>query len=137
MSTRAIYGIKQPDGTILGAWQWNDGDIPVAILNMHFDTEEKAKALIQEGMWGSMFFSKKAKDKYKDWLVNNLYQENVDNVPYRNYVLVNDAYLLKEKHHEGRKPEVYADYKEASGQDINHIYLFNPATNKWVKDKDI
>lgn len=25
MSTRAIIGIQNMDGTITGAWQWNDG----------------------------------------------------------------------------------------------------------------
>ena len=25
MSTRAIIGIENSDGTVTGAWQWNDG----------------------------------------------------------------------------------------------------------------
>lgn len=41
MSTRAIIGIQNNDGTITGAWQWNDGMNIASLLKREFDTLEK------------------------------------------------------------------------------------------------
>lgn len=136
MSTRAIIGIKNADGTILGAWQWCDGNGLTRLLNNKFDTFEKAMSLINQGMWSTMF-TQKERDAFENWLINDLYKDNPADVPHESYTYINGLYLLKDKPHENRKPEIFQDYEEVSGQDINHTYLFNPVTNKWVKDKDI
>jgi len=135
MSTRAIIGIKKPDGTILGAWQWNDGDSLLQKLNKNVNTCEKAEELIQEGMWGSMF-TRKEKADFEDWYINDLNKGRTEFEP-NEYAEKYNLFLLKNKHHKNRKPEIYQDYEDMSGQDINHTYLFNPTTCKWVKDKDI
>lgn len=135
MSTRAIIGIKNPDGTILGAWQWNDGDSILQKLNKNADTHKKAEELIMEGMWGSMFTAKE-KTEFEDWYVNDLNKGRTDFEP-NDYTEKFDLFLLKHKHHKNRAPEVYQDYEDMAGQDINHTYLFNPSTCKWVKDKDL
>lgn len=136
MSTRAIIGIKNADGTILGAWQWCDGNGLTSLLNKTFNTLEKAMSLINQGMWSTMF-TQKEKDKYENWLINDLYKDRPENVPYKSYTYINGLYLLRDKPHENRNPEIYQNYEDAAGQDINHTYLFNPVINKWVKDKDI
>lgn len=136
MSTRAIIGIKNPDGSILGAWQWNDGDCIINDLNRNFNTAEKARLLISQGMWSTMF-TKTEMECYEKWLVKDLYKGNEAKIPQHSYTEVCGVYLLKYPHHDGKGPETYSDFEEASGQDINHIFLFNPETSKWTKDKDL
>lgn len=136
MSTRAILGIKKADGSILGAWQWNDGAGLTGLLNKKFNSLDKAMSLISEGMWSTMF-TRNEKDEFEDWLVNDLYKDSPDKVTPRKYIGLSDVYLLKYECHENRSPEIYTDFKEVSEQDINHIYLFNPKINKWVMNKDI
>jgi hypothetical protein len=130
MSTRAILGIKNEDGTILGAWQWNDGKGLLATLNKMFSNIEKATMLINEGAW-SVMFTQEEMEEYEDWLVNDLYQGRSNDVPYHSYTDVLGFKLLKHQHHENRAPVVYANFDEAIGQDINYLYLFDKSTNRW------
>lgn len=130
MSTRAIIGIKAENGTILGAWQWNDGAGLVPTLNKHFNTEEKARKLIEVGIWSSMF-TEKEKDEYENWLLNDLYKGRPEVAPDRNYVEVCGMYLLQNAHHRKWETQTYADFDDAMGQDINYLYLFDKKTGKW------
>lgn len=41
MSTRAIVGYKRTDGTIIGAWRWNDG------YNIKNDLKRDFKSLLE------------------------------------------------------------------------------------------
>lgn len=134
MSTRAIIGIKNTDGTILGAWQWNDGDSILQKLNKYVNTRERAEELIHEGMWSSMFTCTE-KEEFEDWYINVLNKGCTDLEPNK-YTEKFNLYLLKHTHHKNRKPGTYKNFEDMAGQDINHTYLFNPATSKWVKDKD-
>lgn len=45
MSTRAIIGIRNEDGTITGGWQWNDGMGLISLLRKEFDTVERIQEL--------------------------------------------------------------------------------------------
>lgn len=130
MSTRAIIGIKNPDGSILGAWQWNDGGYLTSILNKKFNTLEKAQALINVGMW-SCIYTKRGKKEFEEWC-----KDNFGSTTEHKYTELLGMYLRKEDYYDNT-PTVYSNYEEMHGQDINHTYLFNPSTNKWVKDKDI
>ncbi len=61
MSTRAIIGIQNNDGTITGAWQWNDGMNIASLLRREFDTLEKAQELIKNGVWNNIISQKKVR----------------------------------------------------------------------------
>jgi len=130
MSTRAIIGIEKEGGTILGAWQWNDGGDILLKLNSNFNTAEKAMLLINEGMWGSLFTVAEA-EAFERWLIDELYKDKPHQLPIHFYVEILGMKLLKEHHHEGRKPEVYADFADAMGQDINYLYLFDRVAGEW------
>ena len=54
MSTRAIIGIENSDGTIIGAWQWNDGMGLASLLKSQFDTLDKVQELIKNGVWNNI-----------------------------------------------------------------------------------
>jgi len=130
MSTRAILGIENEDGTILGAWQWCDGAGLSSVLNKTFNTVEKAMLLINEGTWSTMFTQNEMED-YEHWLITDLYKGHESDVPYHSYGDVLGVKLLRYKHHEDKAPVVYSSYDDAIGQDINFLYLFDKDTNKW------
>lgn len=130
MSTRAIFGIQHEDGTITGAWQWNDGDILTSFLNRNFNTLEKAKELIANGVWGTMFTEKEKTD-----FIECAEKEGWD-ISDTTFLPIGKLFLTKRAYYDNA-PTVYKDYEDMAGQDINHTYIFNPTTNKWVKNKDL
>lgn len=132
MSTRAIIGIKNEDGSITGAWQWNDGGNLTSLLNKNFNTIEKATEIINEGMWSTMFTNKGA-EKHERWLKDELHKEENENIPPRQYTKIYDIQLLKHEGYYQRPPARYESFEDAMGQDINYLYLFNKNTNKWER----
>lgn len=134
MSTRAIVGIQHADGSILGAWQWNDGNALTGLLNRKFNTLEKAQALIAEGMWSVMYTSKEL-EEYKKFLMQ--LASGSTQIKEKVFVEVNGIWLVKDCRWLNVAPTKYSSYTHAAGQDINHIYLFNPITSKWVRDKNL
>lgn len=136
MSTRTIIGVKNVDGTILGAWQWNDGDSIINLLNRHFNTFGKAMSLINEGMWSSIF-TQREKDEHEKWLIEDLYKGRVGKMPYRKYICIHGVYLLKYIHHECCEPQLYSSYESAIKEDIGCIYLFDSVANIWRMNQDI
>lgn len=46
MSTRAIIGIQNEDGSITGGWQWNDGMGLAPLLCRQFNTNRKIGGVI-------------------------------------------------------------------------------------------
>lgn len=136
MSTRAIIGFKNPDGSIIGAWQWNDGGTITRKLNSHFNTIERAKKLINFGMWSSMFTTAEV-DEFEDWLMKTSGKTSDELQPPVQYTYVCGVYLRQHENEWKQKPKLYRNYADMAGQDINHTYLFDTKTNRWVKDKDI
>lgn len=130
MSTRAIIGIKNEDGTITGAWQWNDGDMSTSFLNSHFNTLDKAKELIAQGAWGTLFTAEE-KDNFEA-----LMRKSECDISYISFVSVGELFITKQAHY-SNDPAMYKDYINMAEQDINHTFLFNPLTSKWIKDEDI
>lgn len=140
MSTRAIIGIQNNDGTITGAWQWNDGMNIASLLRREFDTLEKTQELIKNGVWNNII-SQKSKDPLRsfiDWTK----RANSDYY----LVAVGNCYLLKEKpcdtaefcFGDDEGITVNADgsmtfetFEVTNGQDINYLYLFYPEANEW------
>lgn len=130
MSTRAIIGIKNEDGSITGAWQWNDGSGLISLLNRKFNTIEKTIKLINEGMWSVMYSDKEA-DEHEKWLKEDLYKNKNEDIQPHKYISINGVQLLKEERYYEKLPEVYKSFKDAIGQDINYLYLFDANINKW------
>lgn len=124
MSTRAIIGVENKDGSITGLWQWNDGEGLKELLNKHFNTIEKVKELISLGVINSIFTEEEA-DELDKWFEENNFTKEGD------YILLHGVKVYQEFRHKGKEPETYENIMYAIGQDINYLYLFDEETNTW------
>lgn len=140
MSTRAIIGIRNEDGTITGGWQWNDGMGLISLLRKEFDTVEKIQELISNGVWNNIAgpHDKQEIKQFMEWA--NRQGSDYSVVP------VGRCFLLKEEpcdnaafcfgDEEGITINsdgsmTFANFITANSQGINYMYLFNPVTNTW------
>ena len=140
MSTRAIIGIQNNDGSIKGGWQWNDGMNLKSLLKSQFDTIEKVNELISNGVWNNIVSprDKKTLDHFTEWTKR-------DNSDYY-IVSVGKCHLLKEKPNDNAEfcfggdegiiindngSMTFENFERALGQDINYLYLFYPETKEW------
>lgn len=140
MSTRAIIGIKNLDGTITGAWQWNDGMGLLPLLRKQFNTTEKVHELVKNGIWNNIVSPKdnETLKHFTEWTK----RENSDYY----LVPVGKCHLLKEKPCDNAEycfngddgitinkdgSMTFRNLETANGQDINYLYLYHPDTNKW------
>lgn len=140
MSTRAIIGIQNTDGTITAGWQWNDGGGLGPLLRRHYNTIDKIQTLINNGVWSTIITpkDKESLTLFTDWVK----REN------SGYYIVSagKCKLLKQKPNDTAKfcfggdkgitinndgSMTFDNFETAHGQDINYLYLFNPETNKW------
>lgn len=140
MSTRAIIGIQNKDGTITGGWQWNDGKGLLPLLRNHFNTEEKIKKLIMNGVWNNIVSPKDegTLTHFKKWTKR-------EGTAYY-LVPIEKCYLLKEKPCDNAEfcfggdigvtinidgSMTFSNFEIAKGQDINYLYLFHPNKKEW------
>lgn len=140
MSTRAIIGIKNENGTITGGWQWNDGMGLISLLRKEFDTVEKIQELISNGVWNNIAGprDKQEINQFMKWAKRQGSDYSV--------VPVGRCFLLKEEPCDNASfcfgdeegitinadgSMTFADFTTANGQDINYMYLFNPVTSTW------
>lgn len=123
MSTRAIIGYKNPDSSITGLWQWNDGAGLLPLLRENFNTFDKVKALVSLGMISCLCTSKEAHEL--DVWMKSL---DIDN---GRWIAFDNTKAYQDSHHIGRETKVYKDMADACGQDINFLYLFAPDENTW------
>lgn len=141
MSTRviskAVIGIKNPDGSIICAWQWNDGDKLTRKLNSHFNTVEKAKKLISYGAWSYMFTADEVED-FEDWLAKSEGDPNFEYLQQpAHYAHVCGLFLRQNENERNQRAVKYRNYTEMLSQAVCYSYLFDTKTNRWVKGKDI
>ena len=61
MSTRAVIGVVQYDGSFLGAWQWCDAGYIIDKLNKKFIDDKSVKELLSVGMWKAMYGAREFK----------------------------------------------------------------------------
>lgn len=140
MSTRAIIGIQNADGTITAGWQWSDGMRLIPLLKRQFSTKEKVIELVKNGVWNTIVApnDKETLDTFKNWTTrtNSAYylvkigkchilkEKPVDTAAFcftgDTGVLVNDDGSLQ-----------FKDFATAYGQDINYLYLFYPDKQEW------
>ena len=140
MSTRAIIGIRNENGTITGGWQWNDGRGLISLLSKEFDTVEKIQELISNGVWNNITGprDKQEINQFMEWA--NRQGSDYSVVP------VGRCFLLKEEPCDNASfcfgdeegitinadgSMTFADFATANSQDINYMYLFNPMTSTW------
>ena len=123
MSTRAIVGIKRTDGTIVGAWNWNDGYDIGNDLSRDFKSLIDVNFLLELGMFRTIF-SQKEYDDYVSW-VN---KENLD-ISDKSFIKYGKSIIIQDRHHINREPVEYKDMDEVLGQDINIAYIFE--NGKW------
>lgn len=127
MSTRAIIGVKNADGSITGAWCWCDGYDIKDMLLKSFTTAEDVEFLLAQGMFETIMSQEGVID-YVDFLKKNgLASDDKKFICYKN------AFIMSDKRHEDRAAEVYRDIDTASGQDINVLYLFE--NEQWLMYK--
>lgn len=140
MSTRAIIGIQNKDGSIIGGWQWNDGKGLLPLLKSQFNTTDKIVELISNGVWNNIVSprDKETLEHFTEWTKR-------DNSDYY-LVSIGKCHLLKEKPNDNAEfcfggdegiiinddgSMTFEDFEWANGQDINYLYLFNPETQEW------
>jgi len=140
MSTRAIIGIQNKDGTITGGWQWNDGKGLLPALKKYFSTLEKIKELISNGVWNNMVLpiDRETLERFTTWTK----RKNSDYY----IVPIGTCHLLKEKPNDNAEfcfggdegiivnadgSMTFEDFEYANGQDISYLYLFYPETREW------
>lgn len=125
MSTRAIVGVVQKDGTFLGAWQWSDGGTILDILNRKFNTDETVKELLSVGAWQIMLGPRQWKE-YCD------YTKKQYGWPEPQHIVVNNVYFKKESYC-ANKPTVYKNIIDAANEDINYVYVYDRENYKWKR----
>ena len=118
MSTRAIVGYKRSDGTVVGAWCWNDGYDIKNDLKRDFKSLLDVNFLLEAGMF-STIYSKKEYEDFVSWAK----KENID-ISDKVFTNYGKSIIMQDKHHIGREPGEYKDMEEVLGQDINVVYLF-------------
>lgn len=124
MSTRAIIGIKEKDGTISGAWNWNNGyDIKESLVK-NFRTIEDVRFLLNLGMFNTIY-TKKDFEEYEDFLINN----NIDTSD-KQFIRYKNSVITQDSHHRNRAAEQYKDTMDILSQDISIAYIFQ--NGKWV-----
>ena len=127
MSTRAIVGYKRTDGTIIGAWCWNDGYNIKNDLKRDFKSLLDVEFILEVGMF-STIYSKKEYEDYIEWSKT----ENID-IPNKIFTPYGKSINVQDKHHIGREPVEYNTIEEVLGQDINVAYIFEVGEWKTYK----
>lgn len=140
MSTRAVVGILNADGTVTAGWQWNDSMNLPPILKKYFKTEEDVRKLASYGMWNNLF-SPIDRD-YK-------YFKAICMEPGTHYYMkdVCKCHMLKESPNDSAKSfegdegivvnadgsMTFESVDRAKKEDCNYVFLFHPCVNEWEK----
>lgn len=127
MSTRAIVGYKRTDGTIIGAWCWNDGYNIKNNLKRDFKVLLDVEFILEVGMF-STIYSKKEYEDYIEWSKT----ENID-ISNKIFTPYGKSIIVQDKHHIGREPVHYNTIEEVLEQDINVAYIFESGDWKTYK----
>lgn len=132
MSTRAILGIVQSNGSFLGAWQWNDGGNILELLNRKFVDDKSVKDLLSVGMWSTMWGPRQYKEHLTDTIRNFEGNPDIVNRVKSAKMLDNGVYFVRDYYHDNI-PKVYKSVLDALGQDVNYVYVYFPKLHKWKR----
>lgn len=118
MSTRAIVGYKRIDGTIVGAWNWNDGYDIKNDLKRDFKSLLDVEFILEVGMFSTIYSQKEYED-FVEWAK----AEGID-ISDKVFTKYGKSIISQDKHHIGREPVEYKDIEDVLAQDINVAYIF-------------
>ena len=93
MSTRAIVGYKRTDGTIVGAWCWNDGYDIKNDLKRDFKSLLDVEFILEVGMF-STIYSKKEYEDFIEWSKAENIDIHIANVVIRLITFLNFIVIL-------------------------------------------
>jgi len=132
MSTRAIMGVVQGNGSFLGALQWNDGGNIWELLNRKFIDDKSVSDLLSVGMWSTMWGPRQYKEYLTDTIRNFEGNPDIINRVKSAKMLSNGVYFIKDYYHD-KSPQVYKSVLDALGQDVNYVYVYFPELHKWKR----
>ena len=118
MSTRAIVGYKRTDGTVVGAWCWNDGYNIKKDLERDFTSLVDVNFLLEAGMFNTIYTEKEYSD-FLEWAKS----ENID-LSEKIFIPYGKSIIVQDKRHIDTEPSEYESMEEVMGQDINIAYVF-------------
>lgn len=118
MSTRAIVGYKRTDGTVVGAWCWNDGYNIKKDLERDFTSLVDVNFLLEAGMFNTIYAEKEHSDFF-EWAKS----ENID-LSEKIFIPYGRSIIVQDKRHIDTEPSEYESMEEVMGQDINIAYVF-------------
>lgn len=118
MSTRAIVGYKRTDGTVVGAWCWNDGYNIKKDLERDFTSLVDVNFLLEAGMFNTIYTEKEYND-FLEWAKS----ENID-LSEKIFIPYGRSIIVQDKRHIDTEPAEYKSMEEVMGQDINIAYVF-------------
>lgn len=124
MSTRAIIGALKPDDTVLGVWQWNDGEGLLPLLMENFKTINDIAPLIKLGVINLICDDEGFRDLAKWQIDCKMESQGI-------WHHFGNAHAYQCNDYRGSKPTLYRNVDEAAGQDINCLYLFDMKTFSW------
>ena len=118
MSTRAIIGYKRTDGTVVGAWCWNDGYNIKKDLERDFTSLVDVNFLLEVGMFNTIYTEKEYSD-FLEWAKS----ENIDLLE-KIFIPYGKSIIVQDKRHINTEPSEYESMEAVMGQDINIAYVF-------------
>lgn len=118
MSTRAIVGYKRTDGTVVGAWCWNDGYNIKKDLERDFTSLVDVNFLLEAGMFNTIYTEKEYSD-FLEWAKS----ENID-LSEKIFIPYGRSIIVQDKRHIDTEPSEYESMEEVMDQDINIAYVF-------------
>lgn len=125
MSTHAIIGQKNDDGSVLGAWCWNDGAHLLTKLGEYVKTLAQAKELIELGQFGCICTPKEKRQMDIVAKAMAIPQEG------RWERLSCGLWVHQDLHHIiNSHPTLYPTFLEAWHEDAQYIYLFETANDQ-------
>lgn len=127
MSTRAIIGLENKDGTFTGTWCWHDGHVKYLGLTLkeHFNSAEQVKELLDKTGNVSSIMT----DAEHAYYLNLCEEHGYDAKKAIRLDSISDIVLVGAT---PLKAETYKDLNEAMGQDINNLFVFNQEDKTWM-----
>lgn len=124
-----IFGIKQADGTILGARQFSDAVNLTSRLNKLFNTEEKAYDLVRIGLWDKLCTETEYKQVNREF--NSVFGKTYAESENHSVIKLYGVYILADTRYTRAAPVLYRNLDDLCTHAT--VYLYGPKTKRWVR----